>query len=220
MSITSRLSKATQTLSPLQRAILVLQALREGREPDPELRRIDDEVQRRAFNRYMALLWIANHHLGAIAAITSYRVELAEKAAHYCELFNEAAGLIDEEHGLKPEKGSRNWRGKKAVSVPAFLRSLALEARDDAVQHTEHLWKETLSLERVWADLGEEFAGEDIVLPEFRQQATETQARLRAVAAKVGLRRLPSEPEAEMLQSYERTFADAFEQLGFGGDYL
>lgn len=31
------------------------------------------------------------------ASITSYRVELAEQAAHYFELFNQAAGLIEEE---------------------------------------------------------------------------------------------------------------------------
>ena len=81
MTMQSRLQRATQSLTPLQRAVLVVQATREGREPDPELRRIDDEVQRRAFNRYMALLWVANYHLGAIASITAYRVEVAEQDA-------------------------------------------------------------------------------------------------------------------------------------------
>ena len=41
------------------------------------------------------------------------------------------------------------------VTVPEFLRSLALEGRDDAVRTIEHLWKEALALESVSAELGE-----------------------------------------------------------------
>jgi len=94
MSISARLQKATHSLSARERALLVLQALSEGREPDPDLRRIDDESQRRTFNRYMALLWAINHHLGAVASITSFRVEVVESAKYYFDLFNEAAGQL------------------------------------------------------------------------------------------------------------------------------
>ena len=220
MSITTRLSRATQTLSPLQRATLVLHSLREGREPDPELRRIDDELQRRAFNRYMALLWVANHHLGAVAAITAYRVELAEQAAHYFELFNEIAALIEEHHGLQPTRASRTWRTRELTTAPEVLRGLALERRDEAVQQVVHLWKETLALEAMWDELAEDFAGEDIVLPEFRERHLDTQERPRAAAKPVGLRHLPSEPEEAMLQAFETALTEAFKHLSYGGDQL
>ena len=214
MSLSTRLQRVTQTLSPHERAILVLQALREGREPDPSLRRIDDEVQRRAFNRYMALLWVANHHLGAVASITSYRVELAEQGARYFELFNETAALIEEHHGLKPTRASRTWRTKELTTAPEVLRGLALERRDEAVEHVEHLWKETLALEAAWDELAADFAGEDIVLPESRERHRETQDRLRAAAKQVGLRHLPSEPEEAMLRSYQDVVAESLRHLG------
>ena len=215
MSITARLQKATQSLTPHQRAVLVLQATREGRDPDRDLWRFEDETQRRAFNRYMALFWVANQHLGSIAGITAYRVELAENAAHYFELFNEVAGLFEEEQGLKPTRGTRNWRTKDVVTVPEFLRSLALEARDNAVQQVEHLWKETLALEAVTSDLAEEFAGEDILVPEQRQRIVETQARLKEAAKKVGLRKLPNEAGDEVIQVYRSAVEDSFRQLGY-----
>jgi hypothetical protein len=217
MTMQSRLQRVTQHISPLQRATLVLQAKKEGREPDPDLRQIDDEVQRRAFNRYMALLWVANHYLGAIASIISYRVELAEQAAQDHELFNEVAGLVEEREGLAPSKPSRNWRSKDLVTVPEFLRGVALERRDKAAETVEHLWQETLALETVCAELAEEFGGEDILLPEFRQRDAETKQRLKDSARKVGLRKLPAEPGEEYLQVYHHAVQESFEQLGYAG---
>ena len=217
MSITARLRRASQSLTPHQRAVLVLQAMREGREPEQDLLRIDDEVQRRAFNRYMGLLWVANQHLGAIAGITAHRVELAENAAHYLELFNEAAGLIEEDNCMEQTKGNRNWRSKKVVSVPEFLRSLAIQARDDAVANVTHLWKEMLALEAVTADLAAEFAGEDILLSEQQQRLEETRERLREVAKKIGLRKLPVAPDDGTMLVYRAAVEDSFRQLGYAG---
>jgi hypothetical protein len=215
MSLGTRLQRATQSLSPLQRAVLVLQATREGREPDPELRRIDDEVQRRAFNRYMGLLWVANHHLGAIASITAYRVELAEQAAHYTEVFNQAAALIEEHNSLKPTRAVRDWRRKELTTAPELLRGLALERKDEALAQIEHLWKETLALESMWTELAEDFAGEDILLPEHRERHAESQERLRAAARTIGLRNLPASPDDEMLRACHETVAESFRHLGY-----
>jgi hypothetical protein len=191
--------------------------MREGREPEQDLLRIDDEVQRRAFNRYMGLLWVANQHLGAIAGITAHRIALAENAAHYWELFNEAAGLVEEQNGLEKTKGSRNWRSKEVVSVPEFLRSLALQARDEAVANVTHLWKEILALEAVTAELAEVFAGEDILLPEQQERVDVTREGLQEVAKKIGLRRLPAEPDDETMAVYRSAVEDSFRQLGYAG---
>ena len=215
MSVQTRLQRVTQSLTPLQRAVLVLQATREGREPDPELKRIDDQVQRRAFNRYMALLWVANHHLGALSAITAFRVEVAEQAAFYFELFNEAADLIDEHDGLAPTKPARNWRRKALITAPELLRGLALERKDEVVAQVELLWKETLGVEAVWAELAEDFAGEDLIMPDLRQRQEETQERLRVLAKRVGLRRLPSEPGDELTRSFHEAATESFHHLGY-----
>ena len=215
MTMQSRLLRITRQLSPLHRALLVLQAVREGREPDREVMRIDDAVQRRAFNRYMGLLWVANHHLGAIAAITAHRVEVAEQAAHYFELFNEVAGLIDEHEGLEPTKPDRNWRKRDVISAPEFLRGLALERKDEAVAQVELLWKETLGIEAVWTELAEDFAGEDIILPDLRGRHAETRDRLRVVAKQLGLRRLPTEPGDEITRSLHEAVAESFHHLGY-----
>ena len=45
MSIATWLERATQGLSPLQRAVLVLQRTFRGGEPAPEVRDIEDEQQ-------------------------------------------------------------------------------------------------------------------------------------------------------------------------------
>jgi hypothetical protein len=215
MTLQSRLSKATQSLSPLQRAVLVVQAAREGRELGPELRRIDDGVQRRAFNRYMGLLWVANYHLGAIVAITAYRVEVAEQDAHYYKLLNEAATLIEEHEGLMPAKAVRNWRRKEITTAPEMLRGMALERKADATTIIQLLWRETLGVEAVWSELAEDFGGEDIIMPDLRERHANAQERLRAIAKTVGLKRLPSEPGDELTRSFREAVSDSFHHLGY-----
>jgi hypothetical protein len=215
MSISARLQKVTQSLSPLQRAILILQAHQDGREPDPELSSVDDPVQRKAFNRYMALLWVANHQLAAAAAVTAFRVEIAEAEQRRFQVLNEAAGLLEEAEGLPPSKGFRNWRERKTdVTVPEFLRSLALECRDDGVALTVHLWQELRALEQVWLDLASEYGGEDIVLAENREKADGAARRLRDCARAFGVRKLPNEPVPRFVEAWTTLVNDAFKHLG------
>jgi hypothetical protein len=214
MSITARLQKVTQGLSPLQRALLVLQALREGKEPDPELRRIDDEQQRRAFNRYMGLLWVIKHQLGAVLSIIQSRVETAENHLHYFELFNQAAALVEEQEGVKPARGHRKWRQQKGeITVPAFLRSLALEARDDGSAQLRHLWQELQAFEQVVDDLASDFAGEDPLLPDLRERAADIRSRLLSAATRLGAGKLPDTPDPAFVEAYAATVDEAFKHL-------
>jgi len=71
MTMQSRLQRVTQCLSPLQRICLILQAQRDGREPDPELGKVADPQQNKAFNRYVALLYVINRELGALCHTVS-----------------------------------------------------------------------------------------------------------------------------------------------------
>lgn len=140
---------------------------------------------------------------------------MAEQAAHYYELFNQAAALIEEYEGLKPTKPSRNWRKKDVVTAPEFLRGLALERKDETVAVVEQLWEESLALEAVLVELAEDFSGEDIVLPEFRERHAETRARIQAAARQVALRHLPDAPDDELLRSYKDVVAESFRHLGY-----
>ena len=71
MAMQTRLQKVTQGLSARQRITLIIQARHEGRDPDPELGRVSDPQQSKAFNRYVALLYVINRELGAICHTVS-----------------------------------------------------------------------------------------------------------------------------------------------------
>ena len=104
--------------------------------------------------------------LGAINVITAHRVEAAEREKYRFLILNEAADLLVEAEGNPPSKARRHWRaGKGEIEVSVFLRSLALECRDEAAGLVELLWQEVTSLEQVWLELSADFAGEDIVVP-------------------------------------------------------
>ena len=77
-TLNSRLQKVTQALSPLQRAMLVVRAQRDGRECDPELLRFDDPQQRRAFDRYMGLGFVINRELGNAGLVLHERVAIGK----------------------------------------------------------------------------------------------------------------------------------------------
>ena len=214
MSLHSRLQKVTQGLSPPQRAVLVLQALRDGREPDPELRRIADEQQRQAFNRLVSLIWMTNHHIGAVANITAYRVDLVEDAQRYFNLFNEAASLLEEAEGVKRTRGYKDWRKRQSITAAEFLRSLALECREDGISVLVHLWQELLAQQLVRDDIAAEFDGEDPLLPVNREVIDDTRSRLLASAEAFSARKLlPDVPGDEFVARYQALVNDAFRQL-------
>jgi hypothetical protein len=105
MSMATRLQKVTQSLSPLQRAVLVVRAQREGRESDPELLRFDDPQQRRAFDRYMGLGFVINRELGNASLVLHERVAAVEQSCRYYLLFSEAARQAEEQEGIAEPKG-------------------------------------------------------------------------------------------------------------------
>ena len=220
MSIHSRLQKVTQGLSPQQRAVLTLQALKEGREPDPELRRISDEQQRQTFNRYVSLIWITNHHVGAVARITAYRVDLVEQARKYFDLFNEAAVLMEEAEGVKRSRGYKDWRKRPTITGSELLRSLALECKEDGVQYLLHLWQELCAQELVTQDLAGEFEGQDPLLPAYHDQVEDTRTRLLAAADAFSARKLlPAEPGDEFVSRYQTMVNEAFRELMLAEPY-
>ena len=213
MAMQARLQKVTQGLSPLQRVVLILQAEREGREPDPELRRIPDLQQNKAFNRYVALIYVINRELGALCYTASSFSQFLEFSAEQIRLLERAAGLLEEQEGIERAKRPRDWRTAKEMEVPEFLRSLTLELRRDLLGVVAQRWSELGAVEQVWWELAEEFGGEEPVAPELRALAAETRGRLLALAHEFGGKRRLGSPDEGLLAETRRVVDEAFEKL-------
>jgi hypothetical protein len=213
VTVQARLQKLTQGLSALQRITLILQAQREGREPDPGLSRISDPQQNKAFNRYVALIYVINRELGALCHTASGFTLSLEYSADQIRLLDQAAGILESDLGIEPVKRPRDWR-EHNMEVPEFLRRLALELREDLLTAVVQRWRELGALEAVWAELAEEFGGEDPVNPELHSLANETKQRLLALATEFGGRRRLREPDEETLAEIRHQVDAAFEQLG------
>lgn len=76
MSATDRrLNKLYPALTARERAILVLQAMKEGREENPRVRSTMPSFQIREFNRYIGLMNAANFTLGVYVGHLAHLVE-------------------------------------------------------------------------------------------------------------------------------------------------
>jgi hypothetical protein len=214
MSISARLQNVTQQLSPLQRVSLVLQALHDGRDADPELARIDDPQQKRVFNRYIALLFCCNAILGPRCHALSILCQDLQAAALRVRLLEQAAGVLEEENDLTRPRRVRDWRNARGqMGVNEFLRSLAAELRDDLLGVLALRWQELRAVELVWDELSEEFAGEDPVSRELRASAAEVATTLRALAREMGGTRHLAEPDEATVEEARKAVDDAFRQL-------
>jgi hypothetical protein len=213
MTMQARLQKVTQGLSPLQRMMLILRAEREGREPDPELSRIADSQQNKAFNRYVALVYVINHELGALCYTASGFSQFLEHYAAQVRLLEEAADELEKAHGLEPVRKPRDWRTAGEMQVNEFLRSLARELKRDLGDVLAQRWSEIGALEQVWDELAGEFGGEDPVRPDLRSQAAETRERLLELARECGARKRLGPPAEAQLAEAHRVVDHAFEQL-------
>jgi hypothetical protein len=214
MTVQNRLQKVTRGLSPLQRITLILRTQRERREPDPELSRISDPQQSKAFNRYAALVYVINRELGALCHTASGFTRALEHSGDQVRLLDQAAGLMEEQEGIERAKRPRDWRTADEMSIPEFLRSLVLDLREALLTEVAQRWREVGALEAVWAELAEEFGGEDPVSPEVRMLAVETRQRLLALAQELGGKRRLVDPDEDTLAEMRRQVDAAFEQLG------
>ena len=118
MALSTRLQKLLPALTPKQRIILILRAQAAGEEPDQELRRVADPMERREYDAYAALVTAANNELGmGLRALTVVAGNLADRADDI-ELLGRAAAFLAADQGLPPPKPpARGWR-RKQVGVP------------------------------------------------------------------------------------------------------
>jgi hypothetical protein len=131
MSLAARLGRLTPALTGKERALLALRARNAGQTPDPELRPGMTPEASREYNRYAALIHVANAELGMLCTVLAYQVECLEAQAERVLLLEEAAALLVKDLGETLEESRvRNWRSRKQVTVPVFLRGLAAELRE------------------------------------------------------------------------------------------
>ena len=213
MTVQSRLQKITQSLSPLQRITLMLEAHRDGREADPELHRISDPHQAKAFRRYIALLYISNAALGPRCDAVAIVAGDLDVAANQVRLLEQAAGVLEEEHGLKLPRRVRDWHRSGEMEVNEFLRSLARDLRNDLVEVLALRWQELRAVELVWDELAEEFGGADPVDPQFREKVAEASGRMQALAKEMNATRRLLEPDEDVLAEARKAVDDAFARL-------
>ena len=214
MSIATRLDRIVPSLSARQRAVLVFRALAAGQEPDPALNRIDDERERRAFNRYMGLFYVVNIELDGMLHSLLYQVQrLAEQATP--ELLREAAGMVEEQTGDKADpKVVKAWRRAKIVNATEFFLGVAEEVRASLLEDVLQRWRELGSLEAVWEELSQEFDGESLLLPELREKVEQARAELQEQLQRLGEpRRLPG-PDAAVTEAVRGRIERAFDLLG------
>jgi hypothetical protein len=213
MTMQTRLQKVTQSLSPLQRIVLILRAQREGREPDPELYRDSGRQQGKAFNRYVALLYVINRELGALCHTLSGWSQFLESNAEQVRLLERAAAQLEEAEGIERVPRPHDWRSAQQMEVPEFLRSMAAELRRDLLKSVAQRWSELGAVEQTWQELADEFGGEEPLTPELRALAAETKGRLLALAQEFGGKRRLGLPTDAALTETRRVVDDAFEKL-------
>jgi hypothetical protein len=197
--LTNRLRRLTPELTAKERAVLVLRAVNAGEEPDPEILATMPREQNREFDRYAGLSYVANGELGALCRAIQSQVEGLDAQRLQIEELERAAALLEEEFGLEKQGRLRGWRRKESVTVPEFLRGLALELRDEIV----------------WNEIAQEFDGEDPVHAELRQRAADTGELARSLAFQVGRRRRSLPRPSDEITAEVRDLVDrSFEALG------
>jgi hypothetical protein len=123
------------------------------------------------FPRFVALHYTGNVALGTRCdALVLVAHDLQAMAAQV-RLLTQAAGVLEEEHGLTPPRRQRNWRHAGRIEVNEFLRSLARDVRNDLVHAIAPRWQQLKAFELLWAELASEFGGAGPVDPQFRAQA-------------------------------------------------
>jgi hypothetical protein len=93
MSLAARLNRLTPALSGKQRALLVIRADLDGREPDREWLNVPSD-QRREYNYFVALLFTSNNTLGTLLTSLTWIVDALEWDRDQHAMIANAARLV------------------------------------------------------------------------------------------------------------------------------
>jgi len=180
VSLDSRLARLAPALTAQERAILILEAWKDGREEDPFWRTSMPQEQTRAFNRYIDLINTANPVLGhLITALYHQARELELREAwlidltlwqEHVEAIQEAARLAIDEPSTQSEYDAKLAAARDEwVSVRELATFLAGERED---------WSED-----DYRETEDDDYGPVIRDAAWKQAMTEEEKRLRDLAA-------------------------------------
>jgi len=220
MTLAARLSRLTPALSGKQRALLVIRAHLDGREPDPDLFAPLPAEQRREYDYYIALLYTSNTTLGVLLQSLIWIVDALERDLEQYAMLTQASRLVEEALEETPDPDlARRWKSRSNVTLPEFLRGLERDIKTGGLKRLLLLWQELRGLELVWAEITGECDGDDLRRPDLVEQATTLRSRLFELiqnASPKHAKKLP-EPNEEALRGIRDQVDEAMRMMGFRG---
>ena len=200
MSLKSRLQQMTNTLTPLERLRLFLQAQDEDRTPDPGLWAFEDEHARQVFLHYVDLVWVANNSIGGMLVMDSLRLDFVRHAISQVRVLREIAAILEEGSNRRPAKPMKSWNRRiTKLSSSVIFRSLAEDWRKDGITILMAIWEGLISLQLVRKEITEELGGNDPMYRTLAEMFREVETQLRADAKLLGVKQLPLEPSKDGL---------------------
>ena len=159
MSIDGRLKQLMPSLSALERALLVLQSLKEGKDEDPRWRNTMPLSQAAEFNRYIHLMNAANMELGILVGLLNRAADVLEMRFSWLvcmRLWREHIGditrlvrvgmrepIAESEYALLVEKERQEWI--PVEDLADWLAGDRAEWSDDELEFSDELNKELVT---------------------------------------------------------------------------
>jgi hypothetical protein len=216
-ALDARLSKLLPALSARERAVLALRAQNAGQDA-AAIRRSMPAEQRHEYNRYMGLVFVAGCQMGALVYVIKNQVENLSFDLDRIDQLERAATVLEEDdpesvaaHPVRPWR--QRQRQSEHLTVPEFLRSLALELKEDAFKELSVRWRELRAVEIVLDEIAEQFDGEDALHPDARGWLTNSRSAALRVTERLGRKRLP-EPGEDYLSRTRALIDQGFAALG------
>jgi hypothetical protein len=139
-------------LTARERAVLVRRTARAGEATEELVRNVPPD-QRLEYNRYMALVFVAEYYFANVIHLVTRQLEAFDFASTRMRLLEEAATLLEEDYpdsiATEPVRAwDKMQRAKnKLITTPTFLRSLAQEIREDLHKELCFRWQELRGIE-------------------------------------------------------------------------
>ena len=194
MSIDQRLSRLAPALSAQERAILVLEAWKDGRQEDPAWRLHMPQEQAKAFNYYIDLMNKANGVLGRLVShlhVEAEKVELREGwllsltvwQDHVDEISQAVHAEVKAPAGRKRLEAVLDWRpstseGEVLPTMPASVIEMLKKTTAYGLIST---WVEMKCVEVLVEEIAGAFNGIDPLRPVFREKLESTREKLLTV---------------------------------------
>lgn len=171
-------------LTARERGLLVLQALKDGKDEDPQVKLAMPDSQVDTFNRLIALLNGTNLHLGPYVLLIKSLVDQTSLRVGWLMTVT----LL----GIRDEK-------EKSLSLVAEVTEALIEHLKSGVAFQ---WQELRAVELATDEVTQEFAGEDPMIPQLRSVFDRAKAELTDIAEtlnRFGIEVELKEPDDEAL---------------------